>query len=135
MNVPHDTIVAVADGEKLSLFRVNGNGAKPKLEPLKETAHLTGSNHDGGSRHHSSAANPDEKQDGEDMFAAATAQWLNQKAVGNAFAHAVVIAAPKTLGELRKHYHKAFAAKLLKEIPKDLTGQHVSDIEHALENA
>ncbi len=135
MNVPHDTIVAVADGEKLSLFRVSTDGASPKLKPLAAKAELAGSNHDGGSRHHSSAANPDEKQDGEDMFAAATAQWLNQKAIGNAFEHAIVIAAPKTLGELRKHYHKAFSAKILKEIAKDLTGQHISDIEHVLEKA
>ncbi len=134
MDIPQDTIVAVADGEKLSLFRTSGRDAKPHLKPI-DAATPTGSNHSGGSRHHSSASNPDEKTDGEDVFAAATAKWLNEQAIGNHFAHAIVIAAPRTLGELRKHYHKAFADKIVKEIAKDLTGQHISDIERALENA
>ena len=134
MDIPKDTIVAVTDGEKLSLFHTSGNDAKPHLKPMNAGT-LGGNNHSGGGRHHSSASNPDEKTDGEDVFAAATAKWLNEQAIGNHFAHAIVIAAPRTLGELRKHYHKAFSDKLLKEISKDLTGQHISDIEKVLENA
>ena len=134
MDLPKDTIVAVADGEKLSLFRTGGSDTKPTLKPI-DAAPLSGSNHSGGSRHHSSASNPDEKTDGEDVFAAATAKWLNEQAIGNHFGHAIVIAAPRTLGELRKHYHKAFSDKLVKEIAKDVTGQHISDIEKLLEKA
>ena len=100
-----------------------------------EQPQIGGSNHSGGARHHSSAANPDEKQDAEDTFAAATADWLNRQAMANTFEHAVVIAPPKMLGELRKHYHKTLTAKLLKEIAKDLTGQSVEQIAAALEHA
>jgi protein required for attachment to host cells len=44
----------------------------------------------------------------------------------------VIIAAPRTLGELRKHYHKKLSATLVGEIAKDLTGHAVQDIEKAI---
>jgi protein required for attachment to host cells len=47
----------------------------------------------------------------------------------------VVIAAPRTLGELRKHYHKTLETKLLGEVPKDLTGHGIEDIEKTLASA
>jgi len=46
-----------------------------------------------------------------------------------------VIAAPKTLGELRKHWHKALEAKLVGELAKELTGHSVGDIEAAVAKA
>ena len=134
MRLPHDTMIAVADGEKLHLFRVEGNEDCPVLAPAGHP-HVEGHNHSGGARHASSAANPDEKQDAEDTCTVATAKMLNQQALSNAFAHAVVIAPPKMLGELRKHYHKALEAKILKEIPKDMTGQHKDQIAKAIEHA
>ncbi len=134
MRLPHDTMVAVADGEKLHLFRSEGNEEHPRLTPAGHP-HVEGSNHAAGARHRSSAANPDEKQDGEDVFAAATAKMLNEQAMSNAFAHAVVIASPRMLGELRKHYHKSFQAKILKEIAKDMTGQHKDQIATAIAHA
>ena len=130
MHLPNDTMVAVADGEKFHLFRTTGNDLQPAGHPKVE-----GSNHSAGSRHVSQSANPDEKQGAEDAFAAATAQWLNREAMANAFEHAVVIAPPKMLGELRKHYHKALEAKILKEIPKDMTGQGRDHIAAAIERA
>ena len=134
MRLPHDTLIAVADGEKFHVFRTTGNEERPHLQPAGHPK-VAGSNHSAGSRHISQAANPDEKQDAEDTFAAATAQWLNHEAIGNAFQHAVVIAPPKMLGELRKHYHKALEAKILKEIAKDMTGQGRDDIAAAIERA
>ena len=134
MRLPHDTMVAVADGEHLHIFRVEGNEDLPHLRAAGHPT-VEGSNHSGGARHHSSAANPDEKQDAKDMYAAATAAMLNEQALANAFEHAVVIAPPKMLGELRKHFHKAFEAKILKEIPKDLTGQTSEQIAKAIEHA
>ena len=134
MNVPHDTIVAVADGEHLHLFRSHGEGDGAELKKLNDPK-VDGSNHSGGSRHASSSANPDEKSDARGMFAAATAEYLNKLAMGNKIEHAVIIAPPKMLGELRKHYHKTLEAKLLKEIAKDLTGQNAAAVETALRAA
>ena len=134
MILPPETLVAIADGEKFLLFRSTGNQQHNHLEPAGHPK-VSGSNHSGGSRHGSSASNPDEKQDAEDMHAAATADWLNQEALGNRFEHAVIIAPPKMLGELRKHYHKVLEAKILKEISKDLTGQSRDAIAAAIEKA
>ena len=134
MIIPPDTLVAIADGEKFHLFRSTGDKRHMHLEPLGDPK-VASSNHSGGARHASSASNPDEKQDAKDMHAAATAEWLNREALGNKFEHAIVIAPPKMLGELRKHYHKALEAKILKEIPKDLTGQSRDTIAAAIESA
>ena len=134
MLVPHDTLIAVADGEKLHLFRATGSDAHPTIRP-EGHPQVEGSNHSGGARHGSSAANPDEKQDAEDVHAAATVAMLNDAAGANAFAHAVVIAPPKMLGEMRKHYAKSFERKLLKEIPKEMTGQMLDQIAAALRAA
>ena len=47
----------------------------------------------------------------------------------------IVVAPPKTLGELRKHYHKEVTSRLKGELDKDLTGHPIKDIEKALQNA
>ena len=134
MRLPNDTLVAVADGEKLHLFRSAGNDQPPQLKAAGQP-HVEGSNHSAGSRHKSSASNPAEGQDAHDMHAAAVAAFLNKAAQRNEFEHAVVVAPAKMLGELRKHYHKAFEGKLLGEIHKDMTGQGSDVIAKALDAA
>ncbi|MFY8139980.1 MAG: host attachment protein [Caulobacter sp.] len=44
----------------------------------------------------------------------------------------LVIAAPRTLGELRKHWHKGLQEKLVGEIARDLTGQSTDHIARAI---
>jgi len=134
MLIPHGAIVAVADGENLHLFRNGGNESDPSLTGLTEPT-IDGDNRDAGKRHRSSAANPDEKQSGEDSFAAASAEFLNRKALATPDIGFIVIAAPKTLGELRKHYHKEFQNRLLGEIAKEMTGSSVQEIQAALAKA
>lgn len=134
MQLPRNTTVAVADGTRLHLFRNTGDEAHPKLTALAEPA-IAGANKSAGLRHASSSANPDDSRLEEDSFAAATADWLNQEVLGHRIDGLVVIAAPKALGELRKHYHKALQGKLLGELAKDLTGHPVADIEAALAKA
>lgn len=131
MLLAHGATVAVADGEKLIVFRNHGSDTAPKLEAVP---HPTPGNDNipSGGRHHSSAANPDDATLVEDGFAAATAHWLNAEVLSGNISSLVVIAAPKTLGELRKHYHKALAAVLAHELAKDLTGHSIADIEKAL---
>jgi protein required for attachment to host cells len=71
----------------------------------------------------------------EDRFAAETAAMLKTKALANAFEQLIIVAPPKTLGELRKHYHKEVERRLAGELAKDLTGHTIPDIEAALKNA
>ena len=134
MQLPRNATVAVADGTRLHLYRNTGDEAHPRLTALPEPA-IGGDNKSAGVRHSSSSANPNDSRLEEDSFAAATAAWLNQEILGHRIDDLVVVAAPKSLGELRKHYHKALQGKLLGELAKDLTGHSVADIEAALAKA
>ncbi len=134
MQLPKGATVAVADGEKLNLFRNTGDKANPKLTALP-AADVDSDNKGSGARHQSSAANPDDSQVEEDSFAAGIAALLNRQVLDGQITHLVVIAAPRTLGELRKHYHKALSAVLVGEIAKDLTGHPIHDIERTIADA
>lgn len=130
MILPVGATVAVADGEKLNLFRNTGH-EHPELTALRQ-AQVEKDNKGSGARHHSSSANPDESQVAEDSFSAGIVDVLNKQVLDGTITHLVIIAAPKTLGELRKHYHKQLSAVLVGEIHKDLTGHSVQDIEKAI---
>ena len=131
MHLPHDTVVAVADGRKFVLFRNTDSHGGITLTALPTA--LLGAGHAGaGARHHDSAANPAHGQDQEDDHAAAIATLLNKQVDEHAIAALVVIAAPRTLGELRKHYSKQVSAVLVGELAKDLAGHSTHDIEQAL---
>lgn len=134
MLLPKGTTVAVMDGVQLHLFRNSGDEVHPKLTALPEPA-IGGDNKSSGNRHRSSSANPDESRLEEDSFAAAAAAWLNTQVLEGKIDDLFVIATPKSLGELRKHYHKALTAKLLGELAKDLTAHSTADVEAALANA
>ncbi|MGN6375231.1 MAG: host attachment family protein [Sphingomonas sp.] len=71
----------------------------------------------------------------EDRFAAETAEFLKKRAMANEYESLIIVAPPKTLGELRKHYHKEVTDRLIGELDKDLTGHPVPDIENALKSA
>ena len=131
MMLPSGAVVAVADGEKLVLLQNQGDERDLKLTTLPAATVESGST-SSGAGHHSSAANPNESQAAEDGFASGTASLLNRQVLDGTIKSLVIIAAPRTLGELRKHYHKALVAVLLHEVAKDLTGHSVRDIEKTL---
>ena len=131
MKIPKGATVAVADGEILNLFRNSGDESAPKLTALPD-ADVSTENKGSGGRHQSSSANPSDSQQDEDGFAAGTAALLNKRVLDGNIDSLIVIAAPRTLGELRKHYHKALSAILIGEIAKDLTGHSVADVEKSI---
>lgn len=128
MQLAHGTIVAVADGEKFVLFRNEGSDATPHLAAIGTPGVGDEDPISSGGRHHSSAANPDDAQLVEDGHAGAVAAVLNTMALAGEIDALVVIAPPRTLGELRKHWHKALAAKLVAEVGKEMTGASVAEI-------
>lgn len=71
----------------------------------------------------------------EDRFAADAADLLKRRALVNDFESLIIVAPPRTLGELRKHYHKEVSQRLAGELDKDLTGHPIADIEQALLSA
>jgi protein required for attachment to host cells len=132
MILPTDTIVAVADGEKLHLFRNTGTETELSLAaaPTEDVESASGS---GG--HNNSSANPDQSRSDENDFATGIVGMLNAQVLTNKFSDIVIIAAPKTLGEMRKHYHKKLGDALVGEIAKDLTGHSIADIEKTIISA
>ena len=129
MILPTDTIVAVADGEKLNLFRNTGTETEMSLVAAKDqdVEAVLGA---GGST--SSSANPDDSSVEEAGFATGIVDMLNKRVLAGKFSNIVIIAAPKTLGEMRKHYHKKLEEALVGEIAKDLTGHAIADIEKTI---
>ena len=128
MLLPIDATVAVADGRTLALFQNHGQAGAVSLTPLPAPQLVEASAGSGG-RHRSSAGNPDERRQDEDDFAAGAAAWLNHQVLEGKIGALMVIATPKTLGELRRHYHKSLSAVLVGEVAKDLTGHSIADVE------
>jgi protein required for attachment to host cells len=125
MLLPKGTIVAVADGEKFNLFSNTGDEADPTLTAMAEPD-IENVNTGSG------ASNQSESQAAEDGFAGGIAGLLNKRVLDGEISDLVIIAAPRTLGELRKSYHKKLSEVLRGEISKDLTGHAVHDIEKAI---
>ena len=134
MLLPNGAMIAVADGEKLNLFHNKGREDHPELTAV-QVGKIESDNHGSGGRHHSSAANHDHGQLEEDSHSAGVAALLNAEVTAGRIQKLVVIAAPKALGELRKHYSKELSAALLGEIAKDLTGHSAADVEKAISSA
>lgn len=131
MLLPHGAVIALIDGEKFELYRNSGNEAAPELAALPAVK-LDEHNKGSGGRHYSSAGNPSESQQSEDAHAAGVASWLNGEVLAHRIDKLVIFAAPRTLGELRKHYHKQTEQALLKEYAKDLVGRPPEQIISAL---
>lgn len=144
MQVPHNTFVVVADGKKMLFFRNEGDSAFPKLEVERKRETTDAADRDqktdapgrsfssvGSGR--SAYEEVDFHQLEEDRFAADTAQLLNEKALRNEFESLIIVAPSRTLGELRKHYHKEVEKRLAGEVAKDLTGHPVAEIEKILQ--
>ncbi len=143
MQVPHNGVVLVADGKKLLFFRNDGDGVFPKLEVARKREQENPPTRDqksdeagrSGASTGTASHNYEETdfhQLEEDRFAADAAAMLKERALRNEFDSLIVVAPPRTLGELRKHYHKEVERRLSGEIAKDLTGHPVSEIEKIL---
>lgn len=131
MILPHGTIVAVIDGEHMRLFRNHGREPRIELEAEPQPA-LELANVGSGGRHRSTTANPDRSRLREDNFVAAIAGFLNAEALAGRIDQIVIVADARTLGELRKHFHKVLAGKLIGQLHKDLAQHPVHAIEEAL---
>lgn len=130
MLLPHGTVVALVDGKNFELFRNAGTEAEPDLVAT-ESPKLDSHNHSGVS-HHSQPGNHADSLVAEDAHAIAATEWLNSQVLGHKLENLVVIAAPRTLGEMRRHYHKQLEVVLRGELAKDLSGRKGSEIVAAL---
>ncbi|MDP1026265.1 host attachment family protein [Sphingomonas sp. KR1UV-12] len=143
MQLAHNAVVLVADGRKMLFLRNKGDAEYPNLQvehaqeqenpaDRDQTTDDAGraSSPQGASQ--SSMGRTDAHQLEEDRFAAEAADLLKRRALANDYDALVVVAPPRTLGELRKHYHKEVTDRLKGELDKDLTGHPIPEIEKAI---
>ena len=133
-------LVLVTDGRKTLFFRNHGDinqidlrtEAHDEREDLSDGEMKTdapGSTHQSVGAGRSSYEETDFHQLEEDRWAKHAAEDVNKRALANDFEALAIIAPPKTLGELRKQLHKEAARRVVCEIPKEMTGRTIADIE------
>ena len=132
MKLGHKAHVALVDGESFTLFRNEGQIFEPKL--TKESSpSLDPTNYSAGIKHQDDVGQELGRTDLEELaHGAAVAEWLNAKAVAGDLKELLVIADPKSLGEMRQHYHSELEKRIVGELDKTLTGQPVAKIEQAI---
>lgn len=131
MILPNGAVVAVVDGQRMRLLRNVGHDPHVELAALADPD-LGVENTGSGARHRSSSANHDARRLDEDDFAAAAAEYLGRQALSGAIGQVVIIADPRTLGELRRHFSVGFTRHVIGEIAKDLTAHSADAIEAAI---
>ncbi|KHK91376.1 baeRF12 domain-containing protein [Novosphingobium malaysiense] len=138
MLLPHGTVFAIVDGENFELYRNSGMEASPQLTAM-DVPDLDGTNFSAGAKDHDKisrfqAGAPKDRLDKleEAAHVTAVAQWLNGEVLGHRIDKLVIVADPRSLGEMRKHYHKQLENVLLAEIPKTLTGRPAPEIVQVL---
>jgi protein required for attachment to host cells len=133
MQVPANAHVALADGERFLLMRNTGTAAEARLELVEEPS-LEGEGESGGFGHHDARSDDYQEQDRLD-HAASVASWLNRAVLQHKIEQLIVVAAPDTLGEMRRHYHQETEAAVIEELDKQLTGMPGPAILEAIEAA
>lgn len=133
MLIPNGAVIALVDGEDWQILRNTGTEAEPKLTEMA-TPELVEENFGSGGRHAVSSANPSGNQRDEDAHAAAVGDWLNRQVQDHKIEQLVVIAPPRTLGELRHHYSKAVERAVIGELAKDFMDRQPQQILAALQD-
>lgn len=143
MNIPHQALVVVGDGEKALFLRNAGNPRKLKLEVENVFGHDNPATHEQGTDKpgrtvsstgtaRSAMEETDWHRLGEERFAAEIAAMLYRLAHANKYEALVIVAPPKVLGNLRKALHREVIERITAEIPKELTSHTVPDIQRLL---
>lgn len=134
----HGTWVVVADGKKALLLHNTGSAVEPDLQVLYKDVQVNPPTSAQGTERPGRNADPvygksamentDWHQIAEDKFAHTVAGWVNAAALEKEFETLVVVAPARTLGELRKHFHKETQSRIIQEVDKDLTRHTVAEI-------
>lgn len=143
MPLANNALVLVTDGRKTLFFRNHGdeNQIDLRTEDFDERADAPDrelkSDAAGSSKQSFGFGRPalgetDFHQQEEDRWAHSAAEAVNERVLKNDFDQLAVIAPPKTLGEIRKKLHKEAERRLVCEIPKEMTGRPIPDIEALL---
>jgi protein required for attachment to host cells len=145
MRIPPETLVAVADGERHLLLVNRGTAMKPDLDVLdaggtpvastvEQGAERPGRIAKGGARR-GAVEQTDWARQTKERHAAALAARLNLDELEGRLSALILVADPRTLGELRRHLHEETRGRVIGEIAADLVRATVADITAAIGRA
>ncbi|MXO65445.1 host attachment protein [Altericroceibacterium endophyticum] len=135
MKCPHQALVALVDGERFLLMRNVGQIFEPKLEKVAEPE-LDPTNFSAGVDHQDKISQRHGRTDLNELaHGAAATEWLNNQAKTGKIDQIMIIADPKTLGEMRRHYHKELESRICGEIAKELATEPTATIEKSIASA
>lgn len=151
MEIEHDTMVVIADGEKFLLLRNIGDSKFLHLEvdrhetsrnaPARELSTDRAGRRYDATRPIRGAVVPSGKSGmsetdwhevAEERFAEHVAELLNQWADDGTFERLVIVADPATLGSMRPSFSETLRGRIAAEIAKDLTNLPLARIEASL---
>ena len=144
MPLANNTLVLVTDGRKTLFFRNEGDVNQIDLrteshderEDAKDSEMKTDApgaiGQSAGYSGRVAYEETDFHQLEEDRFAADTAEMLKMRALRNEFRELIVVAPPRALGELRKHFHKVVESRIIGEIAKDFANRPTDEIEQLI---
>jgi protein required for attachment to host cells len=143
VHIPHEALILIADGERALFLRNEGSPQNVKLavervlEQDNPATREQGTDRPGRTNsrmatRRSAIDEIDWHQLGEDRFAGEIAAALYRLIQANRDLKLVLVAPPKTLGELRKSLHSEVIAGIAAEIPKELTAHSLPNIERLL---
>jgi protein required for attachment to host cells len=142
MLIPHGAHVMVVDGARLALFRNKGKDFDPKLELIEQEEDVTPRTSDIGTDqpgrgfqsvggHREAYEQTDYHQLLEDKLAAQACTKL-EALLAKGEGRAILIAAPRVLGAMRKQLKPKTRQRLIAEIDKDYAGRSAADIARML---
>jgi|SRR6056297_254854 len=139
----HGAWVLVADGEKALFLENVTDGQDPYLKVVRiesqdnpphgqQVSDRPGRMPDDSVGQRSAMEEVDWHMIAKERFASDMSDILYRLAHRNAFEQIVLVAPPRTLGTLRDKLHKQVAARVVAEVPKDMTNHPVDRIETLL---
>jgi protein required for attachment to host cells len=143
MPIPNMALIVVADGRKLLFLRNHGGAAQLDLrteshdeqELLKDRELKSDGPGLMGQRGGFGRPAMDEAdfhEQAKEEWAREAADTLNRRALAGDYEALVIVAPPRTLGELRKHFHKEVEKRLVATFNKEMTDRPLADIEDLL---
>ena len=144
MRIKNGTLIFVANGTKMRILRNDGGVDDIALAEMlsqevenppthEQGADSPGRTQSRGGTRRSSYKQTDLHQQTEDEFIREAAEAL-ERVVGQQEAREIIVAAaPRALGELRKHYGAKTKTCLVAEIDKDLTNMDLAGIARLLD--
>ena len=139
------TWILIADGARARIVESSGHGKglEPALNyefavnhsPARDkVTDKPGRDHGGGASHHAMESKVNWHNFEKHLFSAAMADVLEKANSKNVFDALVIVAPPKTLGELRSNLKPNVKSKITAELGKDLTHLNLKDLgEHLAE--